>query len=36
MHAFKKKKKFFPITPSEKYISGKQCPKLQEYGIRLG
>jgi hypothetical protein len=30
------KKKFFPRTPSEKYIPGKQCPKLQEYAIRLG
>jgi hypothetical protein len=28
-------KKFFPTTPSEKYIPGKQCPKLQEYAIRL-
>jgi hypothetical protein len=29
-------KKFFPRTPSEKYIPGKQCPKLQECAIRLG
>ncbi len=29
-------KNFFPGIPSEKYIPGKQCPKLQEYAIRLG
>jgi hypothetical protein len=29
-------KNFFPRTPSEKYIPGKRCPKLQEYAIRLG
>jgi hypothetical protein len=29
-------KKLFPRTPSEKYIPGKQCPKLQECAIRLG
>jgi hypothetical protein len=29
------KKKFFPRTLSEKYIPGKQCPKLQEYAIRI-
>ncbi len=29
-------KKFFPRTPSENYIPGKQCPKLQECAIRLG
>jgi hypothetical protein len=28
-------KNFFPTTPSEKYIPGKQYPKLQEYAIRL-
>jgi hypothetical protein len=31
-----KKKKLFPRTPSEKYIPGKQCPKLQDCAIRLG
>jgi hypothetical protein len=38
MYAFlnSNKKNFFPRTPSEKYIPGKQCPKLQEYAIRLG
>jgi hypothetical protein len=29
-------KNFFPRTPSEKYIPGKQCPKLQENAIKLG
>jgi hypothetical protein len=32
----KYKKNFFPRTPSEKYIPGAQCSKLQEYAIRLG
>jgi hypothetical protein len=38
MYAFLKPKlkNVFPRTPPEKYIPGKQCPKLQEYAIRLG
>ncbi len=31
-----KYKKFFPTTTSEKYIPGKQCPKLQEFVVWLG
>jgi hypothetical protein len=29
-------KNFLPTTPSEKYIPGKQCPKLQEYAVLIG
>jgi hypothetical protein len=29
-------KNVFPTTSSEKYISGKQCPKLQEFVVWLG
>jgi hypothetical protein len=29
-------KKSFPRGPSENYIAGKQCQKLQEYAIGLG
>jgi hypothetical protein len=31
-----KYKNILPTTPSDKNIPGKQCPKLQEYAIRLG